>query len=263
MNKTELLREIEKYRQAKLRAEPTDTKEDIRKSYLNGLLAHRVGKSCSMEFFEYLNEKSEVIGDDFSDEDPMMESFSLTASNFRQISDYLSDSRNRRSLFNRVLDAFSSESASIQRALSRVPLHHQCVAYAKALRAYERSLPQFWRDLSPTEFEREVARVFREIGYLSDQTGQPGDGGVDVMACGKDGRRIAVQCKHHSRPIGPAPVRELVGAIVIHKADLGIIVSLSGFSEKAYETAQSQDRILLLDLDDLVQLRTSPATFQF
>ena len=262
VNKTALLRELEKYRLAKIAAEPGDTDEDILKSYMNGLLAHRVGKFCSMEFFEYLNERSKVVGNDFSDEDPMMESFSLTANTFREISDYLTHSKDRRSLFRRVLDAFSSESASIQRVLSQVPLHHQCVAYAKALRVYERSLPQFWHDLSPMEFEREVARVFSEIGYHSDQTGQPGDGGVDVMVRGKDGRKIAVQCKHHARPIGPAPVRELVGAIVIHNAALGIVVSATGFSEKAYETARSQDQILLLDLDDLIQLRSSPATFR-
>ena len=263
MNMTELLREIERYKLAQMRAGPTDTDEEIRKSYLNSLLAHRVGRFCSMEFFEYLYEKSKVIGDDFSDEDPKMEDFSLTAHNFREISTYLSHSKNRRSLFERILGVFSTEFATIQRALNRVPLHDRCIAYAKALRAYERSLPKFWRDLSPIEFEKEVARVFREIGYLANQTGQPGDGGVDVDVCGKDGRKIAVQCKHHSRPIGPAPIRELVGVIVIRGADLGVIVSLTGFTAKAYETAlQSQNPILLLDLEGLVQLRTCPGTFQ-
>ena len=290
MNKAELLREIERFKLAKMQARPpeatqaiaaqlknkgyTDEQvaealdrwyaEDERKFYLNSLLAHRVGRFCSMEFFEYLDEQSKNIGDDFSDEDPKMENFSLTAHNFREISDYLSASKNRGSLFKRILDAFTSESATIQRVLIRDPLHDRCIAYAKTLRAFERSLPEFWRDFLPIEFEKEVSRVFREIGYLANQTGQPGDGGVDINVCGKDGRKIAVQCKHHNRPIGPAPIRELIGAIILHGADLGIIVSTSGFTEKAYETAlQSQNQILLLDLEGLVQLRTCPGSFQF
>ena len=98
------------------------------------------------------------------------------------------------------------------------------VAYAQAIRAYERSLISFWRNLSWREFEIEIARLFLRMGFNSHATKATGDSGVDVILSDEDERKILVQCKHHARPVGPAIVREMIGTIALERADFGIIV---------------------------------------
>ena len=108
--------------------------------------------------------------------------------------------------------------------LERSPHLQKSVAYAQAIRAYERSLISFWRNLSWREFEIEIARLFLRMGFNSHATKATGDSGVDVILSDEDERKILVQCKHHARPVGPAIVREMIGTIALERADFGIIV---------------------------------------
>ncbi len=109
----------------------------------------------------------------------------------------------------------------------------------------------FWLNLSPYKFESEVAGVFRKNGYESYVTKGSGDGGIDIVLK-KCGERYAVQCKHHkNRNIGPAPIRELYGAMKANNFDGGFFVSLCGYSENAKIEAAIMN-ITLLTLNDLI-----------
>ncbi len=67
---------------------------------------------------------------------------------------------------------------------------------------------EFWRGLDGPGFERQVAALFRHLGYTVKQCGGPGDGGIDLFI-----DDVPAQCKAHNRPMGPSVVRELRGAM--------------------------------------------------
>ena len=62
-----------------------------------------------------------------------------------------------------------------------------------------------------------VGAVLKRKGYEVQYTGGAGDEGVDLVV-GNGDSTILVQCKAHSRPIGPSPVRELYGTVVAKRA---------------------------------------------
>ena len=113
-----------------------------------------------------------------------------------------------------------------------------------------RTFRSYWRSLSPTGFEEEVGRVYRGLGYKVATTPRTGDKGVDLVL--RDGGRTGiVQCKAHHKPIGPGPVRELIGARLSTGADYALLASRSGFTSGAKELAREQ-AIELVDLDQLL-----------
>jgi hypothetical protein len=123
---------------------------------------------------------------------------------------------------------------------------------------------EFWIALNGYEFEREVAHVFERMGYNARVTPKSGDGGIDIIL-EKDACRFAVQCKHHSKPVGPSPVRELMGVVASQRFDGGIFVSLNGFSQTVYdEVSNSSIHIQLMTLKTLLNYthlmtKSSPA----
>jgi hypothetical protein len=111
---------------------------------------------------------------------------------------------------------------------------------------------EFWIALNGYEFEKEVAHVFERMGYNARVTPKSGDGGIDIIL-EKDACRFAVQCKHHSKPVGPSPVRELMGVVASQRFDGGIFVSLNGFSQTVYdEVSNSSIHIQLMTLKTLL-----------
>ena len=113
-----------------------------------------------------------------------------------------------------------------------------------------------WIHMGGFEFEREVAELYRRLGYKATVTQATGDGGVDVILT-KYGMRIAMQCKHHSTPVGPKDIRELQGVVLTQDYDGGIFVSLNGFTPGALKAAESgggKVEISLVDLNTLLRL---------
>ena len=218
MNKTELMKELQKYDIAERQAGPSASEDEIRKFYLHPSLADSVGKYCSLSVFEFLSEKSKECLE-FIGVEPKMSDFSLAPSHFQE----LSELETRAGIILKVIGGLFGVGAILKRS----PDLERCIAYARALRAHERSRLSFWRTLSWREFEIEVARLFRRMGFRSNPTPATGDSGVDVTLWDEAGGKFIVQCKHHAKPIGPAVVREMLGTIIREKASFGIIVALS------------------------------------
>lgn len=112
---------------------------------------------------------------------------------------------------------------------------------------------EYWNTLNGYEFEIEVAELFKKIGYKSVRRTQGSyDGGVDI-SMEKNGKKYAVQCKHHARPVGAEPLRALHG--ILDNYDEGIFVSLNGYTQQAkYENNSWSNSLKLYNLNDLIRL---------
>jgi HJR/Mrr/RecB family endonuclease len=117
----------------------------------------------------------------------------------------------------------------------------------------KRRASQFWRSLSGLAFERELAKVFRVIGYEATVTHASGDKGVDIILK-KNGTTGIVQCKARRGAVGPNVVRELLGSSVDFKADFAMLASVSGFTPAAIEFANEKS-ILLLEISDIIRMQ--------
>lgn len=87
-------------------------------------------------------------------------------------------------------------------------------------------------------FEKFLESLFARLGYESEATQASGDYGVDVLIR-KKGRRIAVQAKHYSSPVGIGAVQEVHAGVKHYEADEGWVITNSSFTRAAHELAAS------------------------
>jgi len=116
-----------------------------------------------------------------------------------------------------------------------------------------RTQSEFWRSLSGVAFERELARLYRQLGYQVRVTPASGDGGIDLILS-QDGRRTVVQCKATRKPVGPEVVRDLYGTLIDSRADDAILASLSGATAGAADFAYGK-QIRIIDLAAIIQMQ--------
>ena len=127
----------------------------------------------------------------------------------------------------------------------------------KAFREYqERKRVEFWRNLSGAQFERELARLYRLIGYEGIETPPSGDGGIDLIISSAETPRKIVQCKRHSAPVGVGSARDLYGALIASRYERAILASVSGFT-RGTRLFCSGKPIDLLDLDQILEMAES------
>jgi len=113
-----------------------------------------------------------------------------------------------------------------------------------------------YQDYSPYEFEHLTAEIFRQLGYQVTVTGSAGDEGIDVLL-EKDGVYTGVQCKRYRNTIGPALIREFVGALDGAGLEKGFFVTTSEFTQAAINAAQKSSlEITLVSGKDLAALRS-------
>ena len=144
------------------------------------------------------------------------------------------------------------------RAVIDSELKAKCEKYYREKREYENYLEKcqrdFWITMDGYRFEKAVASLFRTNGYNATVTPVVADGGVDIIL-EKNGERIAVQCKHHAKPIGPNDVRALQGVVASQNYSKGIFVSLNGYTATVRQEVRSGNvQIELLELKDILQM---------
>jgi restriction system protein len=118
----------------------------------------------------------------------------------------------------------------------------------------------FLASMPPYDFQELIAGLMRAMGYYVQWIAPPGrDGGVDIVAftdpLGATGPRIKVQVKRWTTSkIGVDGLRSFLA--VLGAQDVGVFVSLAGFSSDAEAEARVQDnrRLLLIDEDRLVKM---------
>lgn len=121
-------------------------------------------------------------------------------------------------------------------------------------------IENYLRQMPRYEFQELVADLLRAMGYHVPWVAPRGkDGGVDIVAftdpIGATGPRIKVQVKRsNSGRIGVGDLRSFMA--VLGSQDVGLFVSLNGFSSEAEWEARGQEnrRLTLLDLAGLFDL---------
>jgi hypothetical protein len=122
------------------------------------------------------------------------------------------------------------------------------------------------KDETPTDFERQVAHLYRASGAFVEHNKDIGGNQVDVWVVERTQAgtevRLVVECKDLSGPTGIGLVNELAAKVGLLRgqslADVGVLVSRSDFSRPARRAAETHGVRLVMfeDLQHLVQAPT-------
>jgi restriction system protein len=105
------------------------------------------------------------------------------------------------------------------------------------------------RFMSGAQFEVFVADLFEAMGHQTMVLGGAGDQGVDVLVNPR-GKRIAVQCKNYSKPVGNKAVQEVYAGARHHRCVEAWVVAPAGYTSGAIALARSTD-VSLCDSDSV------------
>lgn len=114
------------------------------------------------------------------------------------------------------------------------------------------------RKMDTYRFEHFIAGLLQAMGYRAAATQASGDGGVDVIASrdplGLEPPIIKVQCKRTVGAIGGPDVQKLVGALAHGGSEVGLFVTLGGYSNDAIHLERTRQALRLLTGTQLVDL---------
>ena len=124
-------------------------------------------------------------------------------------------------------------------------------------------LRQQMKQSSPRRFETLVVDLLLAMGYggsrrdAGEVVGKSGDGGIDGII--KEDRLgldlVYIQAKRWAGTVGSRVVREFSGSLDMHRARKGVLITTSGFSPDAKESAERSDKqIILIDGGQLAEL---------
>lgn len=115
--------------------------------------------------------------------------------------------------------------------------------------------------VSPAYFETVVLDLLHKLGYGTSrldllQVGRSGDGGIDgVISLDRLGlEKVYVQAKRWQSTVGRPEVQAFYGALAGQRANRGVFITTSTFSQQAVEFAGSVERIVLVDGSKLAGL---------
>jgi restriction system protein len=122
-----------------------------------------------------------------------------------------------------------------------------------------REIDQYMRGMKPYDFQDLVAGLLRAMEYHVSWIAPPGkDGGVDILAwtdpLGTRPPRIKVQVKRQAQAVNVDGLRAFMARL--GDDDVGIFVSVGGFTKDAADEARAQEKrkITLIDLEELFDL---------
>jgi restriction system protein len=104
--------------------------------------------------------------------------------------------------------------------------------------------------MTGAEFEKFIAGVFRQKGYEVEETPGSGDQGVDLIVPDLDGKRVVIQLKRWTGPVGNKAVQATFSGMAHYQANEGWIITTSTFTKSARELARST-RVRLIDGKEL------------
>lgn len=99
-----------------------------------------------------------------------------------------------------------------------------------------RASKDWWENLNPFDFEKEVGKWYQTKGYQIHVTTKSNDGGVDIILT-KYGVTTYVQCKQWNDQVPVGVVRELYGVMASKGVKKGIVVCLKGGTKGAVDFA--------------------------
>jgi len=96
----------------------------------------------------------------------------------------------------------------------------------------------YFKNLSGTDFEKLLYRLYEKMGYAVQLTGKKGDQGGDLIVT-KGGKRIVVQAKRYQDLVNNKAIQEAVAAKGIYNCDSATVVVTSDFTNSALELAKA------------------------
>lgn len=118
---------------------------------------------------------------------------------------------------------------------------------------------RFLGEMDPYDLQELVGHLLRGMGYRVSWIAPPGkDGGIDLLAhtdpVGSDGKRIKVQVKREQAKTDVKGLRAFMS--VLHPGDVGVFVTLGGFTSDAASEARNSEtkRLTLIDFAELLRL---------
>jgi restriction system protein len=143
-------------------------------------------------------------------------------------------------------------------AESEEALDNTSVTLERAEEASWEEVRDVLHQMDPYDFQDLVAGLLRGMGYFVSWIAPPGkDQGVDIHALsdslGTNGPRIKVQVKRESNKTSATTLRAFYS--VLHEDDVGVFVTLGGFTADAESEARNQvRRIRLIDATEFFRL---------
>jgi restriction system protein len=112
--------------------------------------------------------------------------------------------------------------------------------------------PQKFDNLTGSQFENLLYRLFSAMGATVQVTGKIGDQGGDLIM-NKDGQRTVVQAKRYSGNVPNAAVQQAVAAMKFYDCNRAIVVTNSDFTREAIQLAKVNN-VELLSKNELSEL---------
>jgi restriction system protein len=144
-------------------------------------------------------------------------------------------------------------------ALEDQPEKKVAVTFEEAEDQARAEISEYISSLPPFEFQDLVAALIKGLGYHVSWNAPPGkDGGIDIIAhpdaLGTKPPRIKVQVKRTAEKINSDGVRAFLA--LINEDDVGLYVSVGGFTKDAEDFARYQERrkITLINLNQFRKL---------
>ncbi|MYM80785.1 MULTISPECIES: restriction endonuclease [Duganella] len=121
----------------------------------------------------------------------------------------------------------------------------QLVDVEREMFAYLARHPEQMRLITPRRFEELVAAIFRNNGFEVTLTPETRDGGIDIFAVQKNvfGGDLLhlIECKRYAanNKVGIGVVQRMAGVVDQHRANRGIIVTTSSFTDAAEDVRRT------------------------
>ena len=103
----------------------------------------------------------------------------------------------------------------------------------------------YWLNKKGIPLENSVKTFLESKGWVAQTTNVVGDGGIDII-CSKENKKVFIQCKGYSKPLGVSSIRDAAGVKMAHNPDEMIVIAPNGFTKGSIEFAKQSD-VLLID----------------
>ena len=90
--------------------------------------------------------------------------------------------------------------------------------------------------MDPWAFEQHCKAVLIRLGWHAETTKATGDQGADIVA-NRNGKRIVIQCKKYTGPVGNDAVQQVQAARGYYRAHDAFVVTNSSFTKSAQQLA--------------------------
>ena len=111
------------------------------------------------------------------------------------------------------------------------------------------------------QFEDYISSLFRRLGFEVESTSYSNDGGIDLIATFNQpifSGKYIIQCKNWTVPVGQPEVRDLYGVVLDQRANKGILITPSDYTQQAYDFANGKNielinGVILKQLEGLIK----------